>query len=91
MCQSDLELSLERVFTSQIGLGLSLELNYAMADAGLFPSCFATPSTCVMGFTAAIWLDITEGESGGFAGLVTTMDVGKQGVSVYCRNAESIG
>ncbi len=79
------------VFTSQTGLGLSLELNYAMADAGLFPSCFATPSTCVTGFTAAMWLDITEGECGSFAGLVTTIDDGKQGVSVYCRNADSIG
>ena len=62
-----------------------------MVDAGSLGSCFARLDTCVTGFTVAMWVDITEGSCGNFAGLVTTLDDGKQGVSVYCRTTDRIG
>ena len=75
----------------QSGEGLSLLSSSAMVDAGYFWSCFVRPATCVVGFTAAIWVDITEGSCGSFAGLVTTLDDNKQGISIYCRTTDRIG
>ena len=66
-----------------------------MVDAGHFDSCFVTPASCETGFTAALWVDVTEDVCEGFGGLVTTVDHfdeeselvddTSQGVAIYCR------
>ncbi len=69
-----------------------------MVDAGHLDSCFVTPATCENGFTASLWVDITDGPGacGHFGGLVSTIQDNpgadnvnsgscSEGVSIYCR------
>ncbi len=64
-----------------------------MVDAGHVDSCFVTPATCENGFTAALWMDVTEGSCAGYGGILTTSDMINidngdfaQGISIYCNN-----